>query len=109
MRARDVLAEAEEARWGGPIHSQREIEDERVADLLAQHPDLADISVPEWENPTESAVYEWLDGIEAVYGTHREVTPLAPEDHTRIDPLTELGLMGVPPEKIILATQEDDR
>ena len=77
--------------------------------LLAQHPDLAAIEVPDWENPTKGIVYEWLDGIEAQFGTHRDVEPLAADDHTRIDPITELGLMGVAPERIIPVIVEDDR
>lgn len=44
----------------------------------------------------------WLGEQEAKYGTHRPVAPLAAGDHTRIDPLSELGLMGVGPERTIL-------
>jgi hypothetical protein len=71
--------------------------------LLAQHPDLAEIEVPKWDNATKDEVYGWLDGIEATYGSTRDVTPLAAEDHTRIDPISELGLMGVGPERTIVA------
>lgn len=68
--------------------------------LLAQHPQLAAIVVPD-ELSTAEAVYAWLDEQEKVYGATLPVSPLNPEDHTSIDPLAELGLMGGPPEKVI--------
>jgi len=73
--------------------------------LLAQHPDLAAVAVPEWSDmPKErlqEAVYAWLDKTEATYGARRPVQPLADAEHTHIDPLSELGLRGIPPERII--------
>jgi hypothetical protein len=68
--------------------------------LLAQHPDLAEIVTPDFGG-SKDAVYAWLGRMEAEYGATREVEPLAPEDHTRIDPISELGLMGFGPERII--------
>jgi len=81
-------------------HQLPRVSDECKPALLAQHPQLADIDVPA-EFGTAEAVYAWLDTQEAIYGATLPVSPLAPDDHTHIDPLSELGLMGVPPEKII--------
>ena len=71
------------------IRAQRECE----KPLLAQHPDLAAVKVPEelgstldWE--------AWLEGQCATYGRTRPVAPLAAEDHTRIDPMTELRIVA---------------
>ena len=65
--------------------------------LREQFPDLAEIEVPE-ELDSEEKVLSWLVTITDQYGTHRDVTPLDPADHTRIDPITEIGLLapGVP-------------
>lgn len=75
--------------------------DECRPHLLAQHPDLAAIEVPQWGHATKEEVYGWLDEMEAQYGATRSVTPLASVDHTRIDPLSELVLKGVPADRIL--------
>jgi hypothetical protein len=79
--------------------------------LLAQHPDLAAVTVPDeftGGNSAEEAVARWLAEQITVYGETREVEPLAAEEHTRINPLTELRMVmpdaeitvvEVPPEQ----------
>lgn len=67
--------------------------------LLAQHPDLAGVDVPEefgdgTEVGAKRAVDEWLAKQVAVYGETREVAPLRPEDHTRIHPLAEFAIVA---------------
>jgi hypothetical protein len=59
--------------------------------LLAQHPQLADVDVPE-DFGGEDGVYAWLDEQEAIYGATLSVGPLVAEDHTRIDPFSELRM-----------------
>lgn len=78
--------------------------DECREPLLAQHPDLAYVEVPD-DFESESAVRAWLADQVAFYGERREVSPLHEDDHTRIDPLTELHMLAphapvivVPPE-----------
>jgi hypothetical protein len=60
--------------------------------LLAQHPDLADVPVPD-EFDGEEHVWRWLAEQVTRYGKSREVRPLDPADHTSIDPLAELRMM----------------
>jgi hypothetical protein len=67
--------------------------------LLAQHPDLAAVAVPEEfgdgsEGSAKRAVDAWLAEQVAVYGETREVAPLHEDDHTRIDPLTEIEIVA---------------
>jgi hypothetical protein len=67
--------------------------DECAPRLLEQHPDLADVHTPpEWEqgDVTREDVEAWLAEQVARYGETRDVAPLAPEDHTHIDPITEM-------------------
>jgi hypothetical protein len=63
--------------------------DECQGPLLAQHPDLAAIVLPDFGDG-KAAVYAWLAEQVTVYGETREVTPLDPADHTRMNPITEL-------------------
>ena len=64
--------------------------------VLAQHPDLAAITVPDTLDGAE-AVNEWLDGITAGYGTERELTPVSEWQH--VHPVEDLcDLMG--PERV---------
>jgi hypothetical protein len=64
--------------------------------LLAQHPDLAGIEVPDFSvyarDDVERAVADWLAAQVAVYGETREVAPLGEHDHTRIDPIDEMHM-----------------
>ena len=78
--------------------------------LLAQHPALAGIEPPAWPDGVDPAdVFAWVDSLRPTLGDQLPVVPLDPADHTRIDPISELGLLGVPPEKIIVVTPEADR
>jgi hypothetical protein len=64
--------------------------DECEGALLAQHPDLAGIVVPGLDG--KDAVDAWLAEQIALFGEYRDVAPLAPADHTRIDPIAELAM-----------------
>jgi len=68
--------------------------------LLAQHPRLRGASVPD-EFDGEEAVISWLDAMKVRFGGSLPVAPLSPKDHTHIDPITELVMMGVPADRII--------
>jgi len=79
--------------------------DECEGPLLAQHPDLAAITVPEFSGDKD-AVDRWLAEQVAIYGETREVAPLTAEDHTQVDPITELLAMK-PAAKIITVAVPD--
>lgn len=70
------------------IRASRECEEP----LLAQHPDLRDVEVPD-DLDGKEAVEAWLAAQIAAYGETREVAPLGDGDHTRIDPITELRML----------------
>ena len=73
--------------------------------LLAQHPDLAVIVLPEsFGDNAEQGVARWLAEQVAIYGETREVAPLAAGDHTRIDPITELRAMKPDGEIVVVET-----
>lgn len=59
--------------------------------LLAQHPQLADIAVPEL--PDADAYMTYLANLEKVHGAELAVTPLEGDAHKRINPLIELADM----------------
>ena len=80
--------------------------DECQAPLLAQHPDLAAVTLPDDFGGKEGAD-AWLAEQVAVYGETREVTPLAPDDHTRMDPITELRKMAPHAEIITVEVPGD--
>ena len=80
--------------------------DECQGPLLAQHPDLAAIEVPD-DFGGEEGVRSWLAEQVAVYGETREVAPLNAADHTRIDPITELRQMR--PDAEIVTVVVPDR
>lgn len=75
--------------------------------LLKQHPDLADVDVPD-EFESKEHVFAWLAEQVARFGETRPVAPLDPADHTRIDPIDEFRMIapGVP---VIPVELEDDR
>lgn len=82
-------------------HQLPRASDECLPSLAAQHPDIAAIKFPERDDWTAESVAEWLAGEVAVHGETRPVRPLAPEDHTAIDPITELRMMR-PDDPIIV-------
>ncbi len=66
--------------------------------LLAQHPQLADVDVPEL--PDADAYMTYLANLEKVHGTELAVTPLAAGAHKHINPFTELA--DIMPGKAII-------
>lgn len=78
---------------GGPVwtHQLPRVMDEAVDHLREQHPDLAAVDVPKGLN-SEAAVLAWLVTVTDEHGTTRHVRPLAPVDHTDIDPIQELHM-----------------
>jgi hypothetical protein len=64
--------------------------DECAPRLLEQHPDLAEVQVPDWQDGVDRTVVEaWLAEQVGRYGETRDVAPLVAEDHTHIDPIVE--------------------
>jgi hypothetical protein len=74
--------------------------DECAPVLLAQHPQLRAVQVPE-EFDGKEHVDQWLAEQVMRYGEQLSVAPLHAGDHTVIDPISELRMMGVPPQRII--------
>jgi hypothetical protein len=60
--------------------------------LLAQHPDLAEVQVPDAFTGKEH-VLAWLAEQVERYGETRPVAPIDPERHLRIDPIDEIKMM----------------
>lgn len=73
--------------------------------LLAQHPDLASIVVPE-DLSGEEACLAWLDKQTVRFGKTRPVLPLDTADHTRIHPITEFRMMN--PDAQVIAVEVSD-
>lgn len=90
-------------------HQLPRASDECLPAVLAQHPDLADVKIPRerFRVGGEAEVWRWLAEQVERYGAHREVQPLAREDHTRIDPIAELRMLR-PDAPIIVITPGDD-
>lgn len=91
---------------GEPIwtHQLPRVAREAAPALLAQHPQLAKVQAPDFGDDrdlAEQAVEAWLSEQVARYGETLEVAPLSAENHTSIDPLSELGLLGIPKERIL--------
>ena len=92
-------------------HALPRASDECKPHLLAQHPHLADVVVPEWDDlpddqeQAKAIVYAWLAEQEATYGATLPVSPVPHEDHTVIDPISELKMMR--PDVPIIAVDED--
>lgn len=78
---------------------------ECAPEILRQHPDLADVDLPE-HFYGKADVFAWLDRQVARFGPTRDVTPLPAEDHARIDPLAELAMMR--PDMPVIAIVTDD-
>lgn len=74
--------------------------------LLAQHPDLAYVDVPD-DLEGEEAVRRWLAGEVDFYGEYRDVTPLHEDDHTRIDPITEMRKLAPNAEIIVVSGEAE--
>lgn len=76
--------------------------DECQPHLRAQHPDLANLDVPNFPEgeAAELAVSEWLAGQVSRFGEFRDVAPMPTGSHTVIDPLDELA-MNYPHLKVL--------
>lgn len=70
-------------------HQLMRASDECKTHLLAQHPQLAEVQPGEM---AAEAVTPWLTEQVARFGEYLAVTPLAPQDHTRIDPIAEFRM-----------------
>lgn len=70
--------------------------------LLEQHPQLADIAVPDLADA--DAYMAYLAGLEDTYGAELAVTPLPGDAHTHIDPLAELADM-MPGKPIVVVVE----
>lgn len=86
-------------------HQLARAADECEPDLLRQHPQLAEIELPE-QFEDEDHVETWLAEQAARYGEHLDVIPLARGDHTDIDPLQELA-MNHPHLEVVPVVIED--
>lgn len=73
--------------------------DEAAPAIIAQHPWIGDLEFPDFGG-SQQAVECWLGPLIAEHGTMLDLTPMAPEDHTQIDPLDELT-MRWPDMKVI--------
>lgn len=73
-------------------HALPRVSDEATPEILRQHPALAAVVVPDFTGGA-SEVFAWLAEQEEVFGTHLALTPMAPVDHTSIDPVSELRMM----------------
>lgn len=94
---------------GEPVwtHQIPRVSEEATPHLTAQYPALADVVVPDGLD-TWDKVRAFLAGISPVLGERLSVESLPTVDHTSIDPLSELGLMGVSPDRVIVANLEGD-
>jgi len=74
-------------------------------ELLRQHPDLANVPVPDAFRG-EDHVNVWMAEQVERYGETREVAALKPGDHTRINPLDELAMLH-PGKPVVVVRAED--
>jgi hypothetical protein len=85
-------------------HQLPRANDECKPHLLAQHPDLAAVEVPDFSKTPRDRVKEhvesWLAEQVARFGEYRDVAPMSAEEHTVINPLDELA-MNYPNVKVI--------
>lgn len=73
--------------------------------IIAQHPALADVVAPEWEEPTQEIVFAWLSEQEAIYGETLPLTPLAEYDAPNaIEELCDM----VGSERVYVATADGE-
>jgi hypothetical protein len=83
-------------------HQLPRVSQECAPELLRQHPDLANVEVPdEFGEPIGESVDAWLAEQVATYGVWRDVAPLPRGVHVARDPLAELAEM-VPADPIIV-------
>jgi hypothetical protein len=84
--------------------------DECGPPLLEQHPQLADIPIPDFGTgeraDIEWRVIAWLADLATQHGERLPVTPLSAEQHTRIDPISEIRMMRPDIPIIVIAPPE---
>jgi hypothetical protein len=76
--------------------------------LLEQHPQLADVEVPDDFGGIAGAVADWLEVQVAWLGRELPVAPLAAEDHTYIDLLAEARAVAPNAEIIVVELPDDE-
>lgn len=74
-------------------HQLPRVSDECAPLLREQFPDLAAIDMTDVKITSQAECITWLASLESEYGTHRDVRPLAADDHTRIDPICEIKMI----------------
>lgn len=73
--------------------------------VLAQHPDLASITDPEFGDDVQAELPAWLETVEAQHGTTRLLVPVAEWEHR--NPVEELcDLVG--PERVYVYPEATD-
>jgi hypothetical protein len=72
--------------------------------LLAQHPELAEVEVPDEFRDGEH-VYAWLTEQEQRFGDSLDIEPLGADDHTVIDPIAEIKMLR--PDMPVIALGPD--
>ena len=75
--------------------------------LRAQFPDLAAVVPPE-DFGGEQGVFLWLAEQVDQFGATRDVAPLAADEHTRIDPFTEMRMVAPQAEVIGIVVPDGD-
>lgn len=73
-------------------HQLPRVSEECEPFLKAQHPDLAEVVVPDSVNSEESLLF-WLAEVTEQFGVTRPVSPLDAADHTYIDPIAEIKMI----------------
>lgn len=73
-------------------HQLPRVSEECEGPLKEQHPDLAEVVVPESVKSEETLLF-WLAEVTERYGVTRPVSPLASGDHTYIDPIAEIKMI----------------
>jgi hypothetical protein len=84
---------------GEPVwtHQLPRVNDEAKPVILAQHPQLATVRIPDdFGSDPESAIV-WLAEQVKHFGEALEIRPLAVSDHRSIDPISELRMRGIRP------------
>lgn len=80
---------------------------ECAPELLRQHPDLADVAVPDSFNGKDH-VESWLAEQVTKFGETRDVAPLPAGSHLRVDPIDELhALMAAKPDGKVVVVKVD--
>lgn len=88
-------------------HQLPRANEECAPHLLAQHPDLAAVQVPDGFTGREH-VEAWLAGQVTAYGEYRDVAPLPVGDHTAIDPISELKMIRPDLDTIVVTVPGEE-